>query len=159
MHKYVKHRQYLDYLHKIYLQKNAAYGDSFTKSIDEFGLISSVISLSHKLERYKSLVENGDLPEESMIDTLLDMANYAIMSAMYISENGDNMSTSYDSLVCIDTETFGNTKIDNESMCDIIDLLLDTCKKMEEEFQKSCEKLLQNCYKTVTNSENVTKKV
>lgn len=61
--------------------KNHDYGDSFKKSIKEFGIIASVVRMSDKMERVKQLVKVKDsMVDESIRDTLMDLANYAIMT-------------------------------------------------------------------------------
>ncbi len=82
-----------------YEKKNHDYGDSFDKSLDKFGLIASVVRLGDKMNRIESLtcktVQNPEYPsvsvkdanlvkDESIRDTLLDMANYAIMTVMWM---------------------------------------------------------------------------
>ena len=42
-------------LRDTYIAKNADYGNSFEKSIDEFGVISAIVRMSDKMERLKSL--------------------------------------------------------------------------------------------------------
>lgn len=74
-------------LNKIYEQKNHDYGDSFHDTFVEEGLAMARIRLSDKLNRFKKLsrltVEDGQLVKnESIEDTLLDLANYAIMTVM-----------------------------------------------------------------------------
>lgn len=72
-------------LHDIYIKKNADYGDSFAKSIKEFGLISPLIRMTDKLNRLKTLVNNSAAVQgESVQDTLLDLANYAILTIMHL---------------------------------------------------------------------------
>lgn len=68
---------------EVYKRKNHDYGDSFGKQFDKFGLDSSVIRLHDKLSRLENLcsVENK-VKDESIIDTLLDMANYCIMTVI-----------------------------------------------------------------------------
>ena len=67
-------------------RKNHDYGDSFTQTVDKFGLIASGIRMHDKLERFINLVQKevSKVSDESMRDTLLDLANYAIMTVMYI---------------------------------------------------------------------------
>lgn len=81
--------KYTDELAKILLQKNQAYGDSFTKSVDDYGLKVIGIRLSDKYNRIKHLVNAGELKEndESLLDTLLDTAGYAILSYKYLKEH------------------------------------------------------------------------
>ena len=72
----------------LYSQKNADYGDAFTESLDEDGLLVSKIRLKDKLKRFAQLIENDALVnDESMRDTLIDMANYAVMTMMWIDDN------------------------------------------------------------------------
>lgn len=64
-----------------YKRKNADYGDSFGESVEELGLISAITRISDKCNRLKSLVKNpAKVSNESMEDTLLDLANYAVMT-------------------------------------------------------------------------------
>lgn len=82
-----------------YEKKNHDYGDSFDKSLDKFGLIASVVRMGDKMNRIESLInksiQNPAYPsvsvkdvnlvkDESIKDTLLDLANYAIMTVMWI---------------------------------------------------------------------------
>ena len=74
----------LDNLKILYEKKNADYGDSFNKLLDEFGLISSTIKLQDKVNRLKIIIKNKDqkVMDESIEDTLMDIANYSIMTLM-----------------------------------------------------------------------------
>ena len=81
MDKAEKHINICRELNKIYKTKNADYGDSFGKSYAEYGLVMSCIRLEDKLNRLKSLTKNEQqVKDESIEDTLLDLANYAIMT-------------------------------------------------------------------------------
>lgn len=71
-----------------YTKKNADYGGSFDKSMNEFGLISAVIRMSDKIERLKSLVkQDAKVKEESIEDTLYDLASYAVMTLINLKKN------------------------------------------------------------------------
>lgn len=73
---------------KTYAAKNHDYGNSFEQSLDEFGLIASIVRLSDKMNRIKSLIKKeAQVKDESIKDTLLDMANYAIMTVMWMNKN------------------------------------------------------------------------
>ena len=74
------HREICEELHSTYLKKNADYGDSFSKLRQEYPE-AILIRLSDKLNRLKSLMRSGDIQvkDESISDTLLDLANYCIM--------------------------------------------------------------------------------
>lgn len=82
-----------------YEKKNHDYGDSFDKSLDKFGLLASVVRMGDKMNRIESLInksiQNPAYPsvsvkdvnlvkDESIKDTLLDLANYAIMTVMWM---------------------------------------------------------------------------
>ena len=75
---------------KTYERKNNDYSDSFGQSIREFGFVAGVVRISDKFNRLKSLLLSGKeqkVNDESVQDTLLDMANYCIMLKMEM-ENG-----------------------------------------------------------------------
>ena len=75
-------------MYTLYYQKNTDYGDAFTQSLDEDGLLVSKIRLKDKLNRFAKLIENDALVnDESMRDTLIDMANYAVMTMMWLDAN------------------------------------------------------------------------
>ena len=70
-------------LHKLYEKKNHDYGDSFHISFVEEGMAMPRIRLSDKLNRFKTLSrpsEDQMVSDESIRDTLIDLANYAIMT-------------------------------------------------------------------------------
>lgn len=65
----------------IYAEKNEKYDDAFAKTYAEYGPTVAIIRLEDKLNRIKALVAAGldDSNGESLVDTLIDMANYANM--------------------------------------------------------------------------------
>lgn len=68
-------------LNSIYEAKNADYGDSFGKGYKEYGMTMPCIRLEDKLSRLKSLSkQDAKVKDESIEDTLLDLANYVIMT-------------------------------------------------------------------------------
>lgn len=73
----------------LYEEKNKNYGNSFDKSLNEDGLLVSKIRLNDKLNRFSSLIKKGSegTSDESILDTLIDLANYAIMTFMWIEDN------------------------------------------------------------------------
>lgn len=79
-----RHMEICRKLNDIYKQKNAAYGDSFADTFGKLGIISAVTRISDKNNRLMNLVAhpNVDKGDESIRDTLLDMANYCIMTVM-----------------------------------------------------------------------------
>ncbi|MDF2883548.1 MAG: hypothetical protein K0R54_4105 [Clostridiaceae bacterium] len=89
MTKAEKHKEICERLYQIYVAKNKDYGDSFGEGFKEYGLIMPAIRLDDKLSRYKQLIKHeAEVKDESITDTLLDLANYCIMTIIEI-ENKD----------------------------------------------------------------------
>ena len=85
-----RHEMYCNKMNTTYAQKNADYGDSFHLSFIEEGMAMPRIRIGDKFNRFKALTKDPDtqkVKDESIIDTLLDMANYCIMTVMEIEEN------------------------------------------------------------------------
>lgn len=78
-------------MYQTYLKKNADYGNSFDQSLDEFGLTASVVRIQDKLNRLKKLSRNfeeaPEVVDESVGDTLLDLANYAILTVKWLKND------------------------------------------------------------------------
>lgn len=72
----------------IYRRKNATYGNSFGKSIEKYGLIAALTRISDKFNRAENLIlgAKNEVPDESISDTLIDMANYCLMTAYEIEK-------------------------------------------------------------------------
>lgn len=81
-------KHYTEVILKTYETKNHDYGDSFHKSVTKYGLIAALTRMSDKFERAENLILKSDqfVKNESLEDTLLDLATYAIMTAMEIEE-------------------------------------------------------------------------
>lgn len=92
MDKKEQHREYVELIHRTYIRKNSDYGDSFSESMDEYGLTSALIRMGDKMSRLKSLSKHtgsAQVLDESLQDTLLDLANYAIMTAIWLKEQDE----------------------------------------------------------------------
>lgn len=82
-----KHKYICDLLNSLYLKKNHDYGDSFHTTFQEYGMVMPLIRLEDKFQRLKSLYKVGSMvKEESIKDTLMDLANYAIMTIIELEE-------------------------------------------------------------------------
>lgn len=70
-----------------YKRKNADYGNSFAQSVDEWGPVAGLVRIQDKFNRAKNILMSGRTPEveEAVIDTLTDLANYAIMLRMALT--------------------------------------------------------------------------
>lgn len=72
---------------KTYAAKNHDYGNSFEQSLDKFGLLAAVVRMGDKMNRIESLSKKeAEVKDESIKDTLLDLANYAIMTVMWLNK-------------------------------------------------------------------------
>lgn len=76
------HSRICSELTALYERKNHDYGDSFGKSFTEYGMAMPCIRLEDKLNRLKALTKSGNqqVSDESIDDTLMDLANYAIIT-------------------------------------------------------------------------------
>ena len=79
-------------LNQVYKAKNHDYGDSFGDTYKKLGIISAVTRLSDKMNRIISLAVSHDaqVKDEKIEDTLLDMANYAIMTLIELGYEPEN---------------------------------------------------------------------
>ena len=86
--KYKRHEEICKRLNEVYMQKNRAYGDSFSETYRKLGVISAVTRMTDKMNRIQNLSvnKNIDKGDESLIDSCLDLANYAIMTVMEIEK-------------------------------------------------------------------------
>ena len=84
MSKVDKHRKICEELNALYAKKNHDYGDSFHISFIEEGMSMPRIRLGDKFNRFKTLSRGSkqEVNDESIRDTLIDLANYAIMTIL-----------------------------------------------------------------------------
>lgn len=91
MSKIEEHSAITRQLNETYRKKNADYGDSFGETFQKLGIISAITRISDKYNRLVSLCtkspEEQQVKSESIEDTLLDMANYCIMTVMEINRD------------------------------------------------------------------------
>ena len=89
--KVARHRAICQKLNQVYKAKNHDYGDSFGDTYKKLGIISAVTRLSDKMNRLMSLAVSHDaqVKDEKIEDTLLDMANYAIMTLIELGYEVD----------------------------------------------------------------------
>jgi hypothetical protein len=78
------HRDICNYLNELYARKNHDYGNSFHKTWLEEGAAAARLRIGDKFNRYKELSRGSDrlVGDETIEDTLIDMANYCIMALM-----------------------------------------------------------------------------
>ena len=96
-------QKYMDVINKLketFLKKNHDYGSSVKKNYDKFeaygkneGLKYVFGRIAEKHDRLENLIygnHTNQVTDESIEDTLLDMANYAILAAVSIQEHKTN---------------------------------------------------------------------
>jgi hypothetical protein len=78
-------REIIEEMIQLYTRKNKDYGNAFKQSYSEFGSIMCAIRINDKLNRFKTLIkQNKEVKTESIKDTLIDLANYAVMTIIEI---------------------------------------------------------------------------
>ncbi len=80
-------RKIVNNLADLYEKKQHDYGDSFSKSIDRFGIEAAFTRMSDKFNRAENLLlckKEALVNDESAVDTLLDLGAYSIMTAMEV---------------------------------------------------------------------------
>ena len=74
-------------LARVLKEKNKKYGDSFSRTADEYGNAVLLLRIQDKISRLKHLlILRDDCHEsnESVEDTFLDLAGYAVLSKIYL---------------------------------------------------------------------------
>lgn len=79
-----RHKALCDELNDLYARKNHDYGDSFHLTFEEEGLAMARIRLGDKFNRFKALSRGAEqlVEGEALRDTLIDLANYALMTIL-----------------------------------------------------------------------------
>ena len=85
------HRRILDAMHELYVAKNNDYGNSVHDTYMKFGPDAYLVRMNDKLNRAINLVHNGTeksyVTSESLKDTLIDLANYAILMCIELEDD------------------------------------------------------------------------
>ena len=75
---------------QLYENKNNDYGDSFNISCTKYGPIAALTRMSDKFNRIETLTlkrEEQKVEDEKLEDTLIDLANYAMMTVLWLRDN------------------------------------------------------------------------
>lgn len=90
----LRFRDITEKMRETFLKKNHDYGNSFHETWDEFGdkgIITALAQISHKYHRLMNIgLGTKPLVDESIDDTLLDMANYCILTIMELEKARNN---------------------------------------------------------------------
>ena len=80
-------KEITDKMFETFKAKNHDYGSSFSNLFNECGMTYASGHMAEKLERVKSLMKDeAKVKGESMRDSLLDLANYAILTIMELDK-------------------------------------------------------------------------
>ena len=80
-------KEVTEWMNNVYERKNADYGDSFSKTFEKFGMMAVVVCLYDKVERISQIsINDSQVKEETEKDTLLAIANYAVMALVELSK-------------------------------------------------------------------------
>lgn len=84
MSKIEAHSSLCDFIHNLYIRKNHDYGDSFGKTYESLGIISAATRITDKYNRFIELAKGNQqqVNDETIRDTLIDMANYCLMTVI-----------------------------------------------------------------------------
>ena len=77
------HKEIIDSMHDLYERKNKDYGDSVHDTYEKYGMTSFLVRMEDKLNRVRTLTADDAIslvPDEKVEDTLLDLANYAVLA-------------------------------------------------------------------------------
>lgn len=87
-----KFTEITDEMHELYIKKNSDYGESVTNTYKDFGLVSFLVRMQDKLNRLKTLnKKDSQVKDESIRDTLVDLANYAILAVIELDKEKEDL--------------------------------------------------------------------
>ena len=88
MNKVEQHKALCLGMNALFEKKNHDYGDSFSETYRKLGIISAVTQITHKYNRLVEIATSGQqqVADETLEDTLIDLANYSIMTVMELHD-------------------------------------------------------------------------
>lgn len=114
MDKMQYHKELCDKIQELYRKKNSDYGNSVNDTFQKFGIDAFLVRMYDKINRVYSLTRPGVktmVKDEKIEDTLLDLANYAIIALV-------EMKAEQNKLVCTeelaDESSFKITSIEED---------------------------------------------
>ena len=89
----MKFKDITEEMNALYERKNHDYGNSFSETFRKLGIISAATRMLDKMNRIVSIVtkEQQKVNDESLRDTLIDIANYAVMTIMEIDKKKERI--------------------------------------------------------------------
>lgn len=96
MNKVERHSELCNKIHNLYKNKNSDYGDSVHDTYKKYGLVSFLVRMEDKLNRLNTLNKNANnikITDEKLEDTLLDLANYALIALVELEDEKSECCT------------------------------------------------------------------
>ena len=89
----MKFKDVTEEMNALYERKNHDYGNSFSETFRKLGIISAATRMLDKMNRIVSLVtkDQQKVNDESLRDTLIDIANYAVMTIIEIDKKKERI--------------------------------------------------------------------
>lgn len=86
-----QHKILLQQIHDTYIKKNHDYGDSFSRSFKKYGLVAAMVRMEDKWNRLDNMALGAEqkVADETIRDTLLDLAGYCVMTTMELDRQND----------------------------------------------------------------------
>lgn len=91
-YKIKEHSKLCEELKILYATKNADYGDSMHPLFEEYGLTAFLVMFSTKIQRIKNLENKKNINYESLEDSLVDLANYALIAVTELRAKNNDIS-------------------------------------------------------------------
>ena len=76
-------------MRELYDKKNHDYGNSFQTLFDKIGMPYAYGHMAEKLERVYSLMSKEGKVEESMRDSIIDLANYCVLTIIELDSHAN----------------------------------------------------------------------
>lgn len=129
-----------DHQYDTFCRKNHDYGNSFEESLDQFGIVASIVRMSDKMKRLESLTDETKTQQvgsESLLDTLEDLSNYAAMTACWLKGVGAE-----------------DEVVEKEPSPDTIDAYKYAAMEGYNDIEKKIDVLLQKLFKMTENKKD-----
>ena len=146
MNQIEEHKKLVEFLHDVYVRKNHDYGDSFSRSFGKYGVTAALVRMEDKWNRLENLAggTKQKVPDESIRDTCLDLANYCLMTVMELDKNKSvenqrayeeqvKSETAQDHIICDDVVNEVHEAIEKDEVKAIIPEKLEKEKKPIDE--------------------------
>lgn len=81
-------KKFIDDSYQVYKRKQHDYGDSYSRTVDNYGVSVIFVRLSDKINRLYTLTNSSNIKvsDESLLDTAIDLLNYTAMALNYMTQ-------------------------------------------------------------------------